>query len=65
MKLISYVHGRESSTMLTDSTVYEWITWYNDHVGRNPGVTYVAEISAAEAQRWQAETRPTILRRDM
>lgn len=63
MKIYHYVGDGFSGAALSDHSPYEFTMWMIRNWG-NVAITYTIDVDTPTAQRWQAEGRKTILRRN-
>lgn len=65
MRLISYNAQRVPYMTATDMSLVEFSRYMMDKYGDMFGITYVVELNNVQFQRWQAEGRSTLLKRDL
>lgn len=63
MKIYHYVGDGFSGAALSDLSPVEFTIWMMQQWG-HVAITYTIDVDPAVAQRWQADGRKTILRKD-
>jgi hypothetical protein len=63
MRIYHYLGEGFSGAVLSDFSPVEFTLWMIRNWGHT-AITYVIDVDSATAQRWQADGRKTILRRN-